>query len=98
MILPLILSLAFQQPAPQPAPQQQPLRNPATVVIPAPVPPAVEAPRNGLDVPNSSATVNTLPIAPTEPGEQPAVPEEEVHVRILDLVEIDGVRRNQLEG
>jgi flagellar P-ring protein precursor FlgI len=102
MILPLVVLLALQQPAPQPAPQpppqQFPPRNPATVVIPAPVPPAVEAPRNGLDVPNSTATVNTIPIAPTEPGEQPAVPDEEVHVRILDLVEIDGVRRNQLEG
>lgn len=102
MMLTLALLLAFRQQTPPqtppPAPTPAHVDDHGTVVIPAPIPPAYEPPRNGLDVPNSTATVTNVHVPPVETGGPAANPDEEVHVRILDLVEVDGVRSNQLEG
>src|SRR5215510_3875079 len=101
LTLALLLALRQQTPPPQappPAPTPAHVDDHGTVVIPAPIPPAYEPPRNGLDVPNSTSAVSNVHVAPTETGEPPANPDQEVRVRILDLVEVDGVRPNQLEG
>jgi flagellar P-ring protein precursor FlgI len=98
--LALLLALRQQTPpqGPPPAPTPAHVDDHGTVVIPAPIPPAYEPPRNGLDVPNSTSSVTNVRVPPTETGEPAGNPDQEVRVRILDLVEIDGVRSNQLTG
>src|SRR5262245_19324307 len=102
MVLSIALLLLLRQQTPPqlppPAPAPSHVDDRGTVVIPAPIPPAYEPPRNGLDVPNSTSSVTNVRVAPTETGEPPVNPDQEVRVRILDLVEVDGVRPNQLEG
>ena len=103
MLAPLLLAMLLQSPAPGPTPVPVPIPLPtpsrpgAPIVYPTEVLPTTDSSK-GLDIPNSTAHATVTPIAPVEPPAQPDVPEEEVHVRILDLVEIDGVRANQLEG
>ena len=103
MLASLLIATLLQNPAPGPVPVPVPVplpapdRQGAPIVYPTTVVPTADG-SHGLDVPNSTAHASVTPIAPVAPPPQPEVPEEEVHVRILDLVEIDGVRANQLEG
>ena len=103
MLAPLLIALILQNPAPGPTPVPVPIPLPTPdrpgtpIVYPTAVLPSTDSSK-GLDIPNSTAHATVTPIAPVEPPPQPDVPDEEVHVRILDLVEIDGVRANQLEG
>ncbi|HET6164295.1 MAG TPA: flagellar basal body P-ring protein FlgI [Planctomycetota bacterium] len=104
MLAPLLLAALLPQvpapgptPVPVPIPLPTPDRRAEPVVYPTPIVPYADG-GAGLDVPPSTAHATVTPIAPVEGPPQPEVPEEDVHVRILDLVEIDGVRANQLEG
>lgn len=85
----LALHLAF---APQNAPNQQP-----AVIVPV-APPAASSPFPAYDPPLSSARVvsNTIETAPLRRPE--VLDEDAVLVSILDLVDIEGVRANQLQG
>ncbi len=83
-----LLLLALAQDAPS---------KPDTLVVPiTPAGPTVIAPTAPTPSSSAKATTREIPIAPAQAPE--TVDEQEVRVRILDLVEIDGVRSNQLEG
>ncbi len=100
MLALILLATLQQNPAPGPTPVPIPLPTPDRPVTPLVYPSVVTNgdSTKGLDVPNSTAHASVTPIAPVEGAAVPEAPDEEVHVRILDLVEIDGVRANQLEG
>src|SRR5688572_688627 len=49
-------------------------------------------------LPSSTARMTTEVIPPGSPGPDAPFAEEDLRVRILDLVEVDGVRSNQLQG
>jgi flagellar P-ring protein precursor FlgI len=88
----LTAALSFLLVAQGPPPHQAP------VVVPVYPPPPTWGAPPAQDAPPSSAHVVTNPIetAPLQPPEP--VSNDEVHVRILDLVDIEGVRSNQLQG
>lgn len=91
MLTPLIVSLTLATAQANPPPAQP-------LVVPVAPPIAAAAPRAAAEVPPSSASVRTNEIA-TKPAVAPeATAEEQVDVRIADLVTIEGMRDNQLQG
>jgi flagellar P-ring protein precursor FlgI len=94
MGLAVVACCAQSTPAPQPpAPSPRP---PDSVVVPIATPPPAAAPNAAPMVPSTAtSTTRTIPPVPVTP-EPPA--DEEVKVRVSDLVEIDGARSQQLQG
>src|SRR5262249_52977695 len=84
-------------PVPVPIPLPTPDRPVTPLVYPTAVVPTAEQ-GGGMDLPSSTAHASVTPIAPVDGPPQPDVPDEDLRVRILDPVEIDGARTNQLEG
>src|SRR6185436_669541 len=74
-----------------------PGNRPDSVIVPiAPTGTTTIAPMVETAPSTARQFVNPIPTAPEQPAEE--VPEHELRVRISDLVEIDGVRSNQLQG
>ena len=86
----LLMALLALQGAPPPSAPQGPEPR---VIVPLPLPAPAAA-----NLPNSTANYVVNPIAPRPKEAVEPIGEEDVRVRILDLVEIEGVRSNQLSG
>ncbi len=80
--------IAVQAPPPPPTDRVVVPVTPGTAVV---APPAVE-----LAPSTSRVTERTVATAPAQPPEE--IRHKEVQVRILDLVEVEGARANQLQG
>jgi flagellar P-ring protein precursor FlgI len=96
MLATTILALAFARQTPPPPPPLPPTARPEVIVPIAPTGNTTISPTGEMPMSIATRTTNVIPTAPEQPPE--AVQEQEARVRILDVVEIEGVRGNQLQG
>src|SRR5262245_41652101 len=95
MIVPLLIAAALAQSGSRPGRADD--VDDVDVILPIAPTDAGYAPP-AAPLPASTARMTTEVIPPGSAGPDAPFAEQEVRVRILDIVEVDGVRSNQLQG